>query len=182
MPTRQDGVENRDKTYCKSLLWPSKCIPGKLIFFLNQYKEAVERPFGYLLIDMKFTTQDECRLRTNVLPSEEGSNQAGFQENIPQELLKYLKQQNLSPVPLLQAIQEIQGNMDDVLSRNDLRDDEKAKRYFQLQNRYLAFKEQLNSRTRTEEIISAVPDLTSSTQDSLTVKRQHSPLPLTPST
>ena len=65
-------------------------------------------------------------------------------------------------------MQEIQGNMDDMLSRNDLRDDEKDKRYFQLQNRYLAFKEQLNSRTPPEEIISTVPDLTSSTQDSST--------------
>ena len=37
-------------------------------------------------------------------------------------------------------MQEMQGNMDDVLSRNDLRDDEKAKQYFRLQNRYLAFK------------------------------------------
>ena len=35
-------------------------------------------------------------------------------------------------------MQEIQGNMDDVLSGNNLRDDEKDKRYFQLQNRYLA--------------------------------------------
>ena len=58
--------------------------------------------------------------------------------------------------------------MDDVLSRNDLRDNEKAKRYLQLQNRYLAFKEQLNTRTRPEEIISTVPDLTSNTQDSPT--------------
>ena len=93
--------------------------------------------------DFLTTTQGNCRLRTNVLPSEEGFNQAGFQENIPQELLKYLKQQTLSPVPLLPAMQEIQGNMDGVFSRNDLRDDEKAKRSFQLQNRYLPFKEQL---------------------------------------
>ena len=131
------------------------------------------------MIDLKTTTQDNCRLRTNVLPSEEGFNQAGFQENIPQELLKYLKQQTLSPVPLLPAMQEIQGNMDDVLSRNDLRDDEKAKRYFQLQNRYLAFKEQLNTRTRPEEIISTVPDLTSSTQDSSTATTPFS-TPLNP--
>ena len=47
-------------------------------------------------------------------------------------------QKSWSPVPLLPAMQEIQGNMDDVLSGNDLRDDEKDKRYFQLQNRYLA--------------------------------------------
>ena len=46
--------------------------------------------------------------------------------------------QNNSPVPLLPAMQEIQGNMDDVLSGNDLRDDEKDQRYFKLQNRYLA--------------------------------------------
>ena len=65
-------------------------------------------------------------------------------------------------------MQEIQGNMDDLLSRSDLRDDEKAKRYFHLQKRYLASKEQLNTRTRPEEIISGVPDLTSSTQDSST--------------
>ena len=55
--------------------------------------------------------------------------------------------------------------MDDVLSRNDLRDDEKAKRYFQLQNRYLAFKEQT--------------DLTSSTQDSSTATTAFS-TPLNP--
>ena len=66
--------------------------------------------------------------------------------------------------------------MDDVLSRNDLRDDEKAKRYFQLQNRYLAFKEQWNTRTRPQEIISAVPDLTSSTQDSSTATAAFSTL------
>ena len=150
--------------------------PGQTDFFLNQYEEAVKRPFGYLLIDLKTTTQDNCRLRTNVLSSEEGFNQAGFQENISQELLKY---QTLSPVPLLPAMQEIQGNMDDVLSRNDLRDDEKAKRYFQLQNRYLAFKEQLNTRTRPEEIISTVPDLTSRTQDSSTATTAFS-TPLNP--
>ena len=102
------------------------------------------------------------------------------QENIPQELLNYLKQQTLSPVQLPPAIQEIQGNMDDVLSRNDLRDDEKAKRYLQLQNRYLAFKEQLNTRTRPEEIISTVPDLTSRTQDSATATTAFS-IPLNPS-
>ena len=90
----------------------------------SKYEEAVKRPFGYLLIDLKTTTQDNCRLRTNVLPSEEGFNQEGFQENIPQGFLKYLKQQTLSPLP---AMQEIQDNMDDVLSRNDLWNDEKAK-------------------------------------------------------
>ena len=39
---------------------------------------------------------------------------------------------------------------------------------FSCKNRYLAFKEQLNTRTRPEDIISGVPDLTLSTQDSST--------------
>ena len=58
-------------------------------------------------------------------------------------------------------MQKIQGNTDDVLSRIELRDDEKAKRYLQLQNRYLVFKEQSSSRTRPGEINSAVPELPS---------------------
>jgi len=86
-------------------------------------------------MDLETTTQDNCRLRTNVMLSEEGFNQAGFQENIPQELLEYLQHQNLSPVPLPPAVQEIESNMDDVLSRNDLRNNDKAKRYFQFQSR-----------------------------------------------
>ena len=146
----------RDKSQILTLA--KQIYPGQTDFFLNQYEEAVKRPFGYLLIDLKTTTQDNCRLRTNVLPSEESFNQVRFPENIPQELLKYLKQQNLSPVPLLPAMQEIQSNMDGMLSRNDLRDEEKATRYFQLHNRYLDFKEQLDTRTRPEEIISTIPD------------------------
>ena len=45
---------------------------GQTDFFLNQHEKAFKRPFRYLLIDLKTTTQDNCRLRTNVLPSEEG--------------------------------------------------------------------------------------------------------------
>ena len=116
----------RDKLQILTLA--KQMYPGQTDLFLNQYEEAVKRPFGYLLIDLKTTTQDNCPLRTNVL-GEEGFNQAGFQENISQELLKYLKQQNLSPVLLLPAMQEIQGNVDDVLYRNDLRNGVKAKRY-----------------------------------------------------
>ena len=122
----------RDKLQILTLA--KQMYPGQTDLFLNQYEEVVKRSFGYLLIDLKTTTQDNCRLRTNVLPSEEGFNQAGFQENIPQEFLKHLKRENLSPVPLLPAMQEIQVKMDDLLSRNDLRIDEKAKGYFQLQN------------------------------------------------
>ena len=55
-----------------------------------------------------------------------------MQGNISKELLRYLKQHNLSTGPLLPAMEEVQESMDDILSRTDLSNDEKAKRYFQL--------------------------------------------------
>ena len=64
----------RDKLQILTLA--KQMYPGQTDLFLNQYEEAVKRPFGYLLIDLKIDTQDNCRLRTNVLPSEEGFNQA----------------------------------------------------------------------------------------------------------
>ena len=57
--------------------------PGKTDLFLNLYEEAVKTPFGYVLIDLETTTQDNCRLRINVPPNDEGFNQAGFHDNIP---------------------------------------------------------------------------------------------------
>jgi len=73
---------------------------GSTDFFLKQYEEVVRRPYGYPLIDLKATTRDDCRPRTNVLPGEERFIQATY---IPQQLLRYLKQQNLSTDPHLQA-------------------------------------------------------------------------------
>ena len=92
----------RDKSQILTLA--KQVNPRQTDFFLNQYENVLKRPFCYLLIYVKTTTQDNCRQRTNVLPSEGSFNQVGFQENIPQELLKYQKQQNISPVPLLPAM------------------------------------------------------------------------------
>ena len=135
----------RDKL--QVLILAKQMYPGRTDFFLKQYEEAVRRPYGYLLIDLKTTTQDDSRLRTNVLPGEEGFNQVAMEETIPQELLRYLKQQNLSSDPLLPAMQRLQSVMDGTLCRSDLGEDEKAKQFLQLQNRYLTFKQQLNTYT-----------------------------------
>ena len=56
--------------------------PGQTNFFINQHEEAVKRPFGYLLVDLKTSTPDNCRIRTNVLPGKEGFIQAEMQDNI----------------------------------------------------------------------------------------------------
>ena len=172
----------RDKLQVLTLA--KQMYPGRTDFFLKQYEGAVRRPFGYLLIDLKTTTQDDCRLRTNVLPGEERFNQAGMQENIPHELLKYLKQQNISTTPLLPAMHQLQNGMDSILSRTDLGEDEKAKEFLQLQNRYLTFKQQLNTNTllpngiRPEEMNTSPPEvnLSTSTGDSTTVTALSTPL------
>ena len=149
-----------------------------------KHEEAGRRPYGYLLIDLKTTTQDDCRLRTNVLPGEEGFNQVVIEENIPQELLRYLKQQNLSSDPLLPAMQRLQSRMDGILARGELGEDEKAKQFLQLQNRYLTFNKQLNTHTplparnKPEEMSSSQPDVNLSTSlgDSTTVTTPSTPL------
>ena len=87
-----------------------------------------------------------------------------MQENISHGLLKYLKQENLSTVALLPAMQQLQGGMDGILSRTDLGEDEKAKQFLQLQTRYLTFKQQLNANTllpdaiRPEEMNTSQPN------------------------
>ena len=60
----------RDKLQILTLA--KQMYPGQTDFCLKKYEEAVKRPFGYLLIDLKTTTQDNCRLQTNFLPNEEG--------------------------------------------------------------------------------------------------------------
>ena len=71
------------------------------------------------------------------------------------------------PASNLPAMLEIQGNIDDLFSRQDLMDDEKAKLYFQLQNRYLALKKTIEFKNTNTTRSSAVPELPS-TQDSST--------------
>ena len=138
----------RDKLQVLTLA--KQMYPGRTDFFLKQYEEAVRRPYAYLLIDLKTTTRDDCRLRTNVL-----SNQVEIEENIPQELLRYLKQQTLMVPPPISEMQRIQNNMDNLLYRTNLGEDQKAKQYMQLQNKFLNYKHQLKL---------LIPEATISTQ------------------
>ena len=79
---------------------------------------------------------------------------------------------------------QLQNGMDSILSRTDLGEDEKAKEFLQLQNRYLTFKQQLNTNTllpngiRPEEMNTSPPEvnLSTSTGDSTTVTALSTPL------
>ena len=132
----------RDKLQILTLA--KQMYPGETAWFIKQYEEAVRRPFGYLFVDLKPTTQNNCRLRANVLPGEERFEQ-GEEQDVSHELLQYLKPQNLIAPPIIPEMQCIQNNIDNHLFRADLRDYDKARQYMQLQKRFLTYKHQLNS-------------------------------------
>ena len=124
----------RDKLQILTLA--KQMYPSQTACFIKEYEEVVRRPFGYLFVDLRPTTPDRCRLRTNVLPGEERFDK-GFEENrISQQLLQYLKQQTLMVPPSIPEMQRIQNNMDHLLYRTNLGDDEKVKWYIQLQNSF----------------------------------------------
>ena len=119
--------------------------PKQTDWFLKQHEEAVRRPFGYLFVDLKPSTQDSCRLRTNVLPGEEKFDKGGKEANIYQKPLQYLKQRNLMTPPVIPEMQRLQNNMDKLLYRTDIGEYDKARQYMQLQNRFLTYKRKLDS-------------------------------------
>ena len=133
----------RDKLQILTLA--KQMYPSETAWFIKEYEEAMRRPYGYLFVDLRPTTPERCRLRTNVLPGEERFDK-GFDENrISQELLQYLKQQSLMVPPPISEMQRIQNNMDNLLYRTNLGEDQKAKQYMQLQNKFLNYKHQLKS-------------------------------------
>ena len=109
------------------------------------------------------------------------------QGNISPELLKYLRQQNLSTAPVLPAMQQLQDSMDGLLSRIDLREYEKAEQYLELQNRCLTLKHQFNARPRqsdeTKDVLPVIrkiiyPPLYKNLQQYLTAVTTSTPLNL----
>ena len=112
--------------------------------FLKQYEEAVRRLYGYLFVDLKPTTPESCRLRTNVLLGEEKFDRGVNENNISQELFQYLKQQTLMAAPVIPEMQRTRNDMDNILHRTNIADDEGARQYMRLQNRFLTYNHQLN--------------------------------------
>ena len=49
----------------------SQMYPRNREYFLQAYKMATSRPYGYLFLDLRQETDDELRLRTNIFPGEE---------------------------------------------------------------------------------------------------------------
>ena len=159
--------------------------PKQTDWFLRQYEEAVRRPFGYLFVDLKPSTQDSCRLRTNVLPGEEKFDKGGKEANTSQELLQCLKQQDLMTSPVITEMQRLQNNMDKLLYRTDIGEYDKTRQYMQLQNRFLTYNRKLDSipegtkPVQEQTQISATPLVNGTTPLQLPVTQMTPSSPLT---
>jgi hypothetical protein len=44
--------------------------PGRSKFLIEAFHDATSKPFSYLLLDLKPTTEDQLRVRTNIFPDE----------------------------------------------------------------------------------------------------------------
>ena len=129
----------RDKLQITTL--GKQMYPGKTDQFLHKYEAAVQRPYGYLFVDLKPNTSEECRLRTNVLPSDSPHPPAPTQSSADPSGMKtmanYFKKQSYMQPPVLNVMQNISDQMQDVLSQPFSPDEFKSEEYSQLLNRFL---------------------------------------------
>jgi hypothetical protein len=44
-----------------------KMFPGKSSYLMDKFYDAVDKPYGYLLLNLKPTTPDNMRLLSNVI-------------------------------------------------------------------------------------------------------------------
>ncbi|KAK3716556.1 hypothetical protein QZH41_006390 [Actinostola sp. cb2023] len=134
--------------------------PGKTDQFLHKYEAAVQRPYGYLFVDLKPNTPEECRLRTNVLPND--PPQTGGQLDAMKTIGNFFQRQGYLQSPLLKAMQDLEEQMDHILKDPSVPAEIKTKEYNQLFNRYLHLEQQLpNSllvRPRQEAVLPPLAD------------------------
>lgn len=59
----------RDKAQIRHLA--QQVCPENTKFLQEAYRDATAQPHGYLLLDLKQSTREECRFRTNIFPSDQ---------------------------------------------------------------------------------------------------------------
>ena len=70
--------------------------PSRVPEFMHAYEKATSHPHGYLMLDLKPTTHDHHRLKTNVLPRE--------RDGLQQQLSGYMRKQSYRQRPILNAM------------------------------------------------------------------------------
>ncbi len=104
--------------------------PGRVQEFMAAYEEATSRPHGYLMLDLKPTTDDQQRPKTNVLPGEVG---------------KFLQKQSYLQPPVLNAMYDAEKQMQEIMEAPQITAAEKSKLYSDQLNRFLTFKNKMEN-------------------------------------
>ena len=105
--------------------------PGRVQEFMRSSSKlyATRRPHGYLMLDLKPTTDDQQRLKTNILPG---------------EIAKFIQKQSYrQPAPLVNAMYDAEQRMKEIMDAPQLRAVEKSKLYSDQLNRFLTFKNKM---------------------------------------
>ena len=79
--------------------------PGRMQEFMRCYEDATSRPHGYLMLDLKPTTDDQQRLKTNVLPG---------------EIAKFLHKQLYQQPPFVNAMYDAEQRMKEIMEASQL--------------------------------------------------------------
>ena len=132
----------RDKLQIMTLA--KQMYPGGTESFMKKYEEAVSRPYGYLLVDLKPNTPERCRLRTNVLPNDLAPQRPKGMAGA-EAIEEFLRRESISQPPEIKEMSRLDKDMDQILARSDLPADVKAQMYAQKLQRYLNFQRHFRS-------------------------------------
>ena len=94
-------------------------------------------------LDLKPTTHDHHRLKTNVLPGE--------RDGLQQQLSGYMRCQSYRQPPILNALYNTEQEMENILNAPSMTPDEKSTLYFNEYHRFQTFKHQLQSKFQSLE-------------------------------
>ena len=103
--------------------------PGKVQEFMRSYEDATSSPHGYLMLDLKPTTDDQQRLKTNILPG---------------EIAKFIQKHSYRQPPLVNAMYDAEQRMKEIMEAPQLSAVEKSKLYSDQLNRFLIFKNKMD--------------------------------------
>ena len=101
--------------------------PGKVQEFMRSYEDVTSRPHGYLMLDLK-PTSDQDRLKTNILPG---------------EIAKFIQKLSYRQPPLLNAMYDVEQRMKEIMDAPQLSAVEKSKLYSDQLTRFLTFKNKM---------------------------------------
>ena len=146
--------------------------PGKVQEVMRSYEDATSRPHGYLMLDLKPTTDDQQRSKTNILPG---------------EIAKFIQKQSHAMYDAEQCMEEMQcmmqnamydaeQRMKEIMHGPHLSAVEKSKLYSDQLNRFLIFNNKMDVPDHYQE--APVQGTPPETSESVEIPPQVPPTPV----